>query len=351
MTVCIDHDAYPHIIDLVLKYAPTTSLVILRGTSSAFRDRVDATLFRHVALRAKGSGDKLGLHFVVPPGMLDSGTRLPLVPSRVEILDSPPFELPAKPSGARTHAVRRILRQLTSLHTVRRFTLFHQIPSFCRGGPHYTHIGTLVDFIDQIRYTGPPLDRYNWVRIGPRVQRYVLHIRKCVQHHRGIAPTHTKSLREIVIAVQPCCDGSPRLPVWSIFSILLLVHNLLLMGRHITLTFVGVPPPVISGPLPRGLNRLTPQPDHLHALSEDELDLIQEQHHPEALRQLLIPANGWTETRYLSFKEWWDELGDGWEVEGVWPASGPDARVAPLGTWEPEECGCSMCTRSVERVS
>ncbi|WOO81769.1 uncharacterized protein LOC62_04G005290 [Vanrija pseudolonga] len=247
MLVSIDHSTHPHIIDLIFAYAPASSLVVLRRTCRSFRDRVDATLFRHVALRATGTNKKLGLHFVVPPGRMDMTSRLPRVPSRVEILDSVPFDLPAKPSAARTHAVRNILRQLTSLHTVRRFSQFNRVPSF--GGLGYTTTHTLVDFVDQSQQTGRPLDKHHRLRMGSIVQMYVLNLRTCVRHHCEIAPTKVKSLREIVIAVHPCCDAEPRVPVLSIYPILVLVNNLLMMGRRISLTFVGVPPPAIIGPL------------------------------------------------------------------------------------------------------
>ncbi|RSH78760.1 uncharacterized protein EHS24_001666 [Apiotrichum porosum] len=48
--VRIDHLCYPHILDLVLAYAPRPALLALRRTCRAYRDRADALLAEHVVL-------------------------------------------------------------------------------------------------------------------------------------------------------------------------------------------------------------------------------------------------------------------------------------------------------------
>lgn len=44
----LDHAVYPHILDAVLHFAPTASLVVLRQTCRALRERVRPLLFEHV---------------------------------------------------------------------------------------------------------------------------------------------------------------------------------------------------------------------------------------------------------------------------------------------------------------
>ena len=46
----IDHEAFPHIIDRIIDFAPRASLLALRGVSRAILDRADEILFRHVVL-------------------------------------------------------------------------------------------------------------------------------------------------------------------------------------------------------------------------------------------------------------------------------------------------------------
>ncbi|EKD05231.1 hypothetical protein A1Q2_00461 [Trichosporon asahii var. asahii CBS 8904] len=50
--VTLDHTAYPHIFDLIVEYAPHSSLLALRAASKALCARVDALLVEHVVLRA-----------------------------------------------------------------------------------------------------------------------------------------------------------------------------------------------------------------------------------------------------------------------------------------------------------
>lgn len=49
--VTLDHQAYPHIFDLIVEYAPHASLLALRGANKALCARVDAMLVEHVVLR------------------------------------------------------------------------------------------------------------------------------------------------------------------------------------------------------------------------------------------------------------------------------------------------------------
>lgn len=51
----IDHQAYPHIIDIIIASSPPPSLHVLRAVSSEFKRRADAILFHHVVLHRNGT--------------------------------------------------------------------------------------------------------------------------------------------------------------------------------------------------------------------------------------------------------------------------------------------------------
>lgn len=69
----LDASAYPHIFDHVFTLTPHAGLLVLRLVSRAVKDRVDATLFRHVLLCTPERAS--GLVLLSP-----TGDRLPLVP-------------------------------------------------------------------------------------------------------------------------------------------------------------------------------------------------------------------------------------------------------------------------------
>lgn len=48
--VHIDHESFPHIIDLILEYAPAGSLLAFRPTSRAFLIKADSLIFRHIVV-------------------------------------------------------------------------------------------------------------------------------------------------------------------------------------------------------------------------------------------------------------------------------------------------------------
>ncbi|WOO80141.1 uncharacterized protein LOC62_03G003653 [Vanrija pseudolonga] len=71
MTAGIDVGSYPHLLDLILAYAPTDTLLGWRATCRAVREKADALLFRHIILGVTQEG-------YTPLSL--SGHRLPLPP-------------------------------------------------------------------------------------------------------------------------------------------------------------------------------------------------------------------------------------------------------------------------------
>lgn len=77
----IDHEMFPHIFELILQNAPRESLLAIRGTCKAVRDRVDVLFCRHVRFRFTGvlGGDaQLGTLFVTPDNLRIPCMAVPL---------------------------------------------------------------------------------------------------------------------------------------------------------------------------------------------------------------------------------------------------------------------------------
>ncbi|KAL1412324.1 hypothetical protein Q8F55_000068 [Vanrija albida] len=96
----IDHTAHPHIVDDILAACDTRTAIAFRGTSRAFRDRVDHALLTHVVpyiVPGPGSSFSGGPHpgptvrFVRPSDCLGIGLAtpplLPNVPEAIRALD------------------------------------------------------------------------------------------------------------------------------------------------------------------------------------------------------------------------------------------------------------------------
>ncbi|CAK9780287.1 hypothetical protein CC85DRAFT_201251 [Cutaneotrichosporon oleaginosum] len=86
--ITIDHRSFPHIIEAILDYADTHALLAIRGTSSAYRDDVDARLFRHVVVGSDFRTADQGLYITVP------GPRGPAKPLlRWRAGENPPIQI------------------------------------------------------------------------------------------------------------------------------------------------------------------------------------------------------------------------------------------------------------------
>ncbi|WOO81743.1 uncharacterized protein LOC62_04G005264 [Vanrija pseudolonga] len=158
MTGVLDYTAFPGIIDSIIAFAPVASLISLRGTSRAFRDRVDGLLLPHVALELGADSD---IHLV--SAGRGPRTALPYRPEKVLTADLRVSDPSARLDG------------FSALRTLRRVGA--GVVADLGDVPQVT---TLVDFYDlrEVRpgqgYGGGlPSLAYPF----PGLQRYVLHLR------------------------------------------------------------------------------------------------------------------------------------------------------------------------------
>ncbi|BEJ07880.1 hypothetical protein CcaverHIS641_0411490 [Cutaneotrichosporon cavernicola] len=108
--VTIDHLAFPHIVERILRHADTDALLAMRGASRAYREEVDARLFRHVVVGSDMTTSDQGLYVTVP------GPRGPAKPLlRWRAREAPPPRI----AGARTLSLTNIEAWESNLYSTK----------------------------------------------------------------------------------------------------------------------------------------------------------------------------------------------------------------------------------------
>ncbi|KAL1412283.1 hypothetical protein Q8F55_000027 [Vanrija albida] len=275
----IDHTAYPSIVDDVLAYTGVPALLAFRATSRAYKAQIDRQLWSHAVLvtRATRSGaSRLALLSAALPD-----EPIPYLPHLVHTLD---IATSVEPTPAQKEA-------FTALRVVRRFGsgmhLATQLPSSWRAH-------TAVDLLTPDEADGGAAG----VLCAPgECERYVAHVAPTSDGRRAEirARSQRQGARDYVLVFWP---GHPpqHAPVRIVTEFGL--HT----QRNGSLTIVGV-----EDALPEGfdLARLKELVRQFCTVtlrfSEDAADVQDKA------------------TRWLSREQWWAELGDRREVEGVWP--------------------------------
>lgn len=171
--ICLDHTAYPFLMDEVIKYASVQALSKLRLTSKAFRARADRVLGSHVVLEATGGEEEMKTAMHLPrtrrftPG--PSTWEMTVPQSSVRVLD----------------VDRRLLRDAKLAPAFNAFTNVTTVRRFWgadgnENGPslHPTSAHTIVDFV-------PTTQRRN-ISLSP-AHRHTIHL-------GPIDPTATRTL-------------------------------------------------------------------------------------------------------------------------------------------------------------
>ncbi|WOO81797.1 uncharacterized protein LOC62_04G005318 [Vanrija pseudolonga] len=159
MTVIIDYQHYPHILDTVIHYCSLDGLHNLRATGKPIRDRVTQLVLQHVAIRPPSN------ILYKPTSTTNDPIALPFLPSDVKTLDIL--------SGDWIGFLRPadVLHGYTSVTTVRRLgakAIQYELPAF--GAP----VNTVVDHIGTRSFA----TRFRTLTVTavPGVRRHVLHI-------------------------------------------------------------------------------------------------------------------------------------------------------------------------------
>ncbi|KAL1412331.1 hypothetical protein Q8F55_000075 [Vanrija albida] len=359
-TTTIDHRTHPHIIDAIISYAPISAVAQLRATSRALRDRVDHLLFHHVALfprdwsdpppSYRGEEDRASQDLAFTTAGLDSyhdgGITIeayPRVPSALKILDV--VHIPLRP-----HTFD--LSQLTSVHTLRRMKSAATAVAERRHTRGVNHFGTeeigmetvahtLVDFIDVTPYDDDMCLPLQIELPDPHCQleRYVLHLRWDETNPSGDPsgglsrsfllwgpPDHSGTECVLVLHPTPAEEGT-EVARSQCEGLLEFIDGGWTDYQFGTMTIVG---------LERVSPRQLPSPIGIEASEQVRNFRI---YHPPVRRSAAGATGDASERpretteamRFVTYEARLDELGDRWQVEGVWPAcadnSGSDLEV------------------------
>ncbi|WOO81824.1 uncharacterized protein LOC62_04G005342 [Vanrija pseudolonga] len=314
----IDHTSYPAIIDLVLSYASPQVLLAFRSTSKALQRRVDAP-FAHVVLKPQ----------VVGPAR--KGVQSASIPMVLSTPSSPPLPLPWFPFavgvldhwGDRSLQLRR-LEHTPRLHTLRRFNHAVLVDTVGAQQPGLT----LVDFIN--------VTEWEWLASiqmprPPGTTRSVMHL-KYDGSMENVLFTQIMVMDsadwehslEFVFVLWPTDDPNEDKPAAGRLEFL---YSAILSslagwdGQDITITVVGMEdadekehrdadPDALWDHIPR----------EMAYLWEDDDGDYDGTYSMAAVSDPLLNAAARRVTRFLTREEWWNELGDKKEIEGVWPA-------------------------------
>lgn len=313
----LDHRSYPHLTDLIVRFATVPSLVSLRATSRSFRDKIDPLLFPHAAVvpESAWAGSSVrdlttSRHTMLPARPYVDW--LPCCPRKVEILD---FE-------AHHATVHDSICVWSSLHTVRRLgDAVFKTP--CELVPP---LRTAVDFLNLSEID--PWDGAKheplWINI-PRASEYILHVRwsESDDQWRHIIFRGHASARTWTIVFWPCRPGTRAVhefPVYPHFFSALLLGATQATGRIGQLTLVGVERinPIQLGGGPHDVEDARGRYLFAHAMQSIDVELA-------------------SAARLVSWDEWSGALGNRKEVLGVWPPEGrvyvcTECRRVGLGT-------------------
>lgn len=264
----IDHTAYPHLIDTIIAQCDIPTLLSFRGTSRPFLARVNGVLLSHAALRpwpADGSSDAFVLTTIATPAR-----RLPFVPASVRTLDLVSDR--AVPPD--------LVRQFTTLRTLRRRRSAYAFPS--------PAADTVVDFI-------PCYGSKERVRLNiPPAQKAIIHLKYV---HASVPTFDVRvdaSLRELVVVLWPPEADRAKDPVGAAASLAAsLARALDRWNRRLELTIVGLEQfdPAARRCMPR------------------QMPFFRENRGIEVL---------FLGVRMVTLDEWWGEIGERKDVEGVW---------------------------------
>ncbi|KAL1412308.1 hypothetical protein Q8F55_000052 [Vanrija albida] len=267
MPATIDHECYPHILDLIIAVADTPALLRLRLTSTAVRKQIDS-LVAHAAL---APGERF---------MEVAGRRLPV--SRFQ------------------HYIR--------VHTIRRGNGKWQLDCF----DDLPHVRTVVDFVDLSNAVAD--DRQINLWLPDQASRVVLHCKFDVALAGHVCTKirldglSEANISNFILVLWPKApDDEEQEPVKKPLKFIHYAIRALLQswrGGDISITIVGLE----SAP---ECQRQTAAEFYASAAS-DRVRVVPWVKLKFTERQPL---------RLVTFEEWWEELAHEKDVVGTWPAS------------------------------
>ncbi|WOO81822.1 uncharacterized protein LOC62_04G005340 [Vanrija pseudolonga] len=304
MTITIDHQAFPQIIDLIVQYAPPGALLAQRAASKEFLHRINR-LAEHAVLEKTSSAlspDSTAVAYddgILYSCLSSPGRRMPPLPSAAKVLD---LVLPTE------YYDHDRLDRFTAIHTLRRIRGAWDLETL----ESFPTVRTVVDFIDFLPRYCPP----QALRIPPGTSHYVAHVRYD-QPEAGdlfaVCNEHVRNL-DVDIVLWPTCpvDGNPLPPPLRLIT--LTINRILEYwtgDTMVTITIVGL------DTIPSQKRGYSP-----NDLFKEILEVARGRHLDYSDHWLFNTELTETVRRSIRLKtldEWWKGLGDRKDVEGVWP--------------------------------
>lgn len=316
MTVTIDHTAYPYIIDLIIEYAPLASLKRLGCTSRGFRRRLE---LHHAVLKLSPAAKRVSVVSgyaqseawgddcsPYPPLILTTprGAALPLIPGKVRLLN---HVSPERPSPVLANAFTAIdtIRRLNRAYAIAGPTIFYPTP-------------TVVDFVhvrEQKFYRGllwSGKDKINTaVPLG--ATKYVVHLNFNPSVSDPAFPMLTVEIDNEYAALGHLVFVL-SLPSHINFSWEFLISAICSATRWLTGDEPSLSITVV------GLERASAPPTTIRLWGEIARYITKGkgQRTPPWWDERARKDRVRHAIRLITFEEWWAELGDRKEVEGVW---------------------------------
>ncbi|KAL1412310.1 hypothetical protein Q8F55_000054 [Vanrija albida] len=313
MPVLIEPRFYPHILDRILAFAPSTALFALRGTSKALREQIDS-LVAHAVVSP-------GLRFMAEGRYIEGSgymlrTVLPSMYKRQPILTSPgnvDRRLPYIPWAVKTLDIINVtptpyaelkLERFTGLDTIRRGNTAWEIDCISA----LPASATVVDFVDlhmEMARTGGRI----LIRLPPRHSRVILHWK-----YDPTLIDHVNSVKLILKGISDQLHHDFSVVMWP--------------------TAADDTPPIDHAPTFMH-NTLSQLLAYWQGKGDLSLTIVGMESVPECQRTLegegygdewnglvedLRLAGGNYSMRFITREEWWEELGDDKDLVGVWPA-------------------------------
>lgn len=306
----LDHTAYPALIDTIISHAGVEALAALRATSRTFKSLIDTHLLAHAELyyfpvtrtapelRHAVPGLTLPVNTSIP--VSSSLPRLPFAPDVVTTLDIVlPLSVPQTTVAA-----------YTSLHTLRRL----QCPLQEEEDDGFRPSATLVDFVTL------PVGHLAWCQLPPGVERYVAHLKYDEYQGRGDYGTEVSEqvvdVREVVFVLCPTrtVDEPPGPMEWLFQVIQNTILDCDMDGEGFSVTLVGAERAFEP---PEGEDASTAAHfDAIKALLRAYITRTLEADGSESVSDFADDVL--CALRLVTLDQWWDELGDRREIEGVW---------------------------------
>lgn len=311
------------LIDEIFAFAPLSSLLALRRTSKAFRDRVDALLLSHAVLALNEGTPAL----YVPRGRDNAGTRLPYAPDRVRTLDVD-VSVTQRDDLDRTR-----LDAYTSLRVLRRFGLppgNDALRFVTHDDEPLTHV---VDYL--------PLEtqrRIRSARFNTSGETHIAHLRwnELAPSRTHFAVTVAPATKVLVFVLHPfsrpdrwenITEATPERPLFTglinTFSSLIFPRR----WKYVQCTVVGLEN-VHPNTIPPGEHVTEPftRPDLAAGAAAFRAGFARMLNASQAVRDVEETVNS---VRCLTVEEWQAGLGQEKELIGVWPAE-YDGRVSGM---------------------